>query len=90
MATNRHTFTFLVEGIALSDTQKEQISKAVGEAGATALSDTIDPSVRCLIGPYFWGYRGRPAYDLAAFADVNVGELVQRTESQLGVEDAGI
>ncbi len=85
MATNRHTFAFVVEGIALSDAQKAAISKAVAEAGATALGDSVGPKVEYIIGPNFPGYRGKPAYDLALVQNLNVGELVGRTVSEVGL-----
>jgi len=83
MPGNRHTFSFVVDGIQLSDSQKDVISKAVGEAGAAALTDSLDPTVRCVIGPYFLKYRGKPAFDLQQIADTPIGEVVARMESSI-------
>ncbi len=80
----KHTFTFVVEGISLSDSQQAAISKAVGEAGASALSDAVAPNVRTVIGPYFLKYRGRPAYDYALAEQTSLGELVKVSEQGLG------
>lgn len=84
MPDNRHTFSFVVDGIQLSNEQKEAISKAVGDAGASALTDVLDPSVRCVVGPYFLKYRGKPAFNLQLIADTPIGEVVANIESSIG------
>jgi hypothetical protein len=94
MPTKKYTFTFVVEGVELSDEQQQSISQAVGQAGTTTLSDVSDPETDFVIGPYLKGYRGLPAFDLEALADVTLADLQERSNELVAristvIQDSG-
>ena len=72
---NHHSFSFIVDGIVLSDEQKSHIAKAVAEAGAAALANTNVKQDYVLL-PFLPKYRGIPAVSLAA--DQELQKVAQR------------
>lgn len=76
MATeHHHSFSFIVDGISLTDDQKAHIARAVAEAGANALAN-MNLKQEYVLLPFLPGYRGKPAVSLAV--DLELQKVTQR------------
>jgi hypothetical protein len=72
---NHHSFSFIVDGITLTDDQKAHIAKAVAQAGTTALAG-LNVKQDYVMLPFLAKYRGIPAVALAA--DPQLQQVAQR------------
>jgi hypothetical protein len=72
---NHHAFSFIVDGIPLTDDQKATIARAVAEAGTNALSN-LNVKQDYVLLPFLPGYRGKPAVSLAV--DFDLQQATQR------------